>query len=152
MKSGQQIILHVEDDANDVLLVQRAFRSASSSARLLNVSDGEQATDYFTGKGHFADRQKYPLPSLILLDLKLPRRNGHEVIAWLRQQKTPLRCVPIVVLSSSNQISDVNKAYELGANSYVVKPSAFDELASLAQILSAYWLLHTEKPELRKES
>ena len=150
MKSSQLTILHIEDDPNDVLLIERAFRNANVIADLKNVCDGEQAANYLAGRGAFADRVKFPFPALLLLDLKLPRRSGLELISWVRSQEPPLRRMPVVVLTSSNQPKDVNRAYEAGANSYVVKPTGFDELTTLVKVLSSYWLVHTEKPEMRR--
>ena len=150
MKSSQTTILHIEDDPNDVLLIERAFRSAELTVGLRTVCDAEQTSHYLLGTGEYADRQKYPFPALLLLDLKLPRKSGLEIISWVRTQQPPLRRLPVVVLTSSNQPKDVNRAYEAGANSYVIKPSGFDELTTLVKVLTSYWLVHTEKPEMRR--
>jgi CheY-like chemotaxis protein len=148
--SATPFILHVEDDPNDVLLIQRAFRKSQFSVMLKNVSDGEMATQYLAGDAEFADRAQFPLPSLMLLDLKLPRKNGFEVLGWLRSQPSPLNRLPVVVLSSSNQPADVNRAYEAGANAYMVKPAGFDALLETVKVLAAHWLVHSEKPEVQK--
>lgn len=141
------LVLLVEDDPNDVLLIQRAWRKANIAAPLQVVTDGEAATRYLTGGGEFADRQRYPLPILVLLDLKLPRKSGFEVLAWLRQQPV-LRRLPVVVLTSSSEPEDINRAYELGANSYLVKPVQFESLQEMMQTVHIYWLVLNEKPQL----
>lgn len=141
-------ILLVEDEPNDVFLIERAFRKCNFQHCLHSVNDGEQAVSYLGGTKEFIDRQKYPIPSLILLDLKLPRRSGLEVLAWLRGRHDSLKRLPVVVLTSSKQSSDVNRAYELGANSYLVKPVAFDGLLELVKALNGYWTRFNERPDL----
>src|ERR1041385_9209783 len=111
-------VLLVEDSADDVLLMQRAFRKASLINPLNVVTDGEQAIDYLAGNGQYSDRGKYPLPVLVLLDIKLPRRSGHEVLAWLKQHPG-LKRVPVVMLTSSNETADINRAYDLDRKSVV---------------------------------
>ncbi len=138
-------VLLVEDDPNDVLLIQRAFRKANLVNPLHVAGDGEEAVAYLSGQGAYADRGRHPLPILILLDLKLPRKSGHEVLAWLRAQPE-LKRLPAVVLTSSREAADVNRVYDLGANSYLVKPVAFDDLLKMVQTLNMYWLILNEKP------
>lgn len=131
-----QTILLVEDDSNDVLLLQRAFRRAGLVHLLQVATDGDQAVAYLGGEGQFADRQKYPLPALILLDLKLPRRSGLEVLEWLRGQVNEIKTLPVIVLTSSRLSEDVDRAYGLGANSYMAKPSGnYDGLAEMVKNL-----------------
>ena len=137
----------VEDDPNDVLLIQRALRKARLVNPIEVVSDGEEAVNYLAGHGPFADRERYPLPVLILLDLKLPRKSGFEVLEWLRQQPK-LKRVPVVVLTSSSRDSDINHAYDLGANSYLVKPPSFDALLKLVEEVKIYWLMLNVPPQL----
>lgn len=144
------LILHAEDDPNDILLVQRAFRKSGIPVVIKNATDGEMATQYLSGEAAFSNREQFPLPSLMLLDLKLPRKNGFEVLDWLRRQSGPLKRLPVVVLSSSNQPADVNRAYETGANAYMVKPAGFDALLEAVKVLSSYWLVYAEKPEVQK--
>jgi CheY-like chemotaxis protein len=138
-------ILLVEDDENDVLLIQRAFRKARLSNPVQVVRDGEQAINYLTGDPPYSDRDSSPLPAVILLDLKLPRVSGHEVIKWLRAQPD-LRRIPIVVLTSSKESADVNRAYDLGANSYLVKPVQFDALLEMVKNIDVYWFVLNERP------
>lgn len=131
-------ILLVEDDYNDVLLIQRAFRKANIKPSVSTVSDGDEAVLYLQGKEKYADRAQYPLPLLILLDLKLPRRSGLEVLAWIRQQPK-LKRLLVIVLTSSQEDSDLTQAYDLGANSYLVKPLDFQELVRLVELIDDYW-------------
>ncbi len=144
---GQPTILLVEDEPGDVLLIRRACRRANLSSPLQVVGDGEAAVAYLAGQGAYADRQQYPLPALVLLDLKLPRKSGLEVLAWLRAQPA-LKRLPVVVLTSSRERGDVDRAYELGANSYLVKPVGFDTLQEMIQTLGLYWLVLNERPQV----
>ena len=133
-------ILLAEDDPNDVILLQRAMGRASLSADSLKVvRDGEEAISYLSGQANFANRDLYPLPALLLLDLKLPRKSGLEVLSWLRNQPQ-LRSLVVVFLTSSNSSEDVRLAYEAGANSYLVKPVEFTEMVEMMRALSFYWL------------
>ena len=147
MSDRQGVILLAEDDPNDVLLIQRAFQRNQVANPLQVVRDGEEALAYLSGQGAFADRERHPLPVLMLMDLKMPRKSGLEVLEWVRQQPG-LKRLPITVLTSSNQSPDINRAYELGANSYLVKPAGFDSLLELVKNLDMYWLILNEKPEL----
>lgn len=144
---SSQVILVVEDDPNDVLLIQRAFKKANILAPLRTVSNGDEAVAYLGGEGKYADPEQAPSPELVLLDLKLPRRSGLEVLEWIRSQER-LRRLPVVVLTSSRETSDINKAYDLGANSYLVKPVGFDSLLELVKSLQLYWLTLNQKPEI----
>jgi CheY-like chemotaxis protein len=140
-------ILVVDDDPNDQILIKRAFRGAKVANMILTASDGDEAVRYLSGEGAFDDRTKFPLPSLVLLDLKLPRRTGLEVLEWIRQQAGLKRMV-VVILTSSKASLDINRAYDLGANSYLVKPVSFESLVALIKSLDMYWLLLNEKPEV----
>ena len=138
-------LLLAEDDENDVFFVERAFKQAQISNPLHRVKDGEEAMAYLRGDGEYANRERFPIPNLILLDLKMPRKNGFEVIGWLRQQPG-LRRLPVIVLTSSKEDPDVNRAYELGANTYLVKPVKFEGLVEMMKALNLYWLILAEKP------
>jgi CheY-like chemotaxis protein len=132
-------VLLVEDDTNDILLMQRAFQKANLNIGLKVVCDGDAAVAYLS---HFLAREHYDptlLPLLILLDLKLPRRSGLEVLAWIRQQ-TFLRRIPVVILTSSSQNPDICQAYELNVNSYLIKPVNFNDLVHLVEMVKRYWL------------
>ncbi len=133
------VVLHIDDDPNDTALLQAAARSAKLGFRLHNVEDGEQAIAYLSGAGAYADRALYPLPSLILLDLKMPRATGFEVLKWIRAHNE-LAGLPVVVLSGSELQDDVEKAYGGGANSYLVKPLGFEALVNLVSSINTVWL------------
>jgi CheY-like chemotaxis protein len=145
------IILHVEDDPNDVMLVEMAFRKAKTGSRLVAVNDGEQAVGYLGGEGEYGDRAACPFPGLVLLDLKLPRKSGLEVLAWVRAHSEPwIKRLPVVMLSSSNQASDVDRAYDLGANSFLMKPGDLKMLIDLALLIHRYWLDLNLRPGTEK--
>src|ERR1700722_11791861 len=133
-------ILMAEDDDNDVFFLERAFKQAQIANPINRVKDGEDAISYLQGAGSFANRDEFPPPYLILLDLKMPRKNGFEVITWVRQQPG-LKRLPIVVLTSSKEDPDVNRAYEVGANTYLVKPVKFEGLVDMMRALNLYWLM-----------
>ena len=132
------IVLLVDDSADDATLVRIVFERAGFVAPLQLAHDGEEVIAYLRGDGDFADRQKFPLPTVVLLDLNLPRQNGFEVLAWIRQQPEHRR-LRVYILSASNRAEDIQRAYDLGANSYLVKPSTLDELTTVARCLLA-WL------------
>ena len=131
-------ILLVEDDPNDVWLVKHAFQSAGISNPLRIVNDGQEAIDYLKGIGAYSDRGAFPLPKLVLLDLKMPRLNGFDVIGWMRRHY-PWKLTPIIILSSSALPQDVNRAYELGANAYMVKPADYRALERLFRTIADFW-------------
>ena len=131
-------ILLVEDDPNDVWLVKHAFQSANISNPLRIVNDGQEAIDYLKGNGAYSDRGAFPLPKLVLLDLKMPRLNGFDVIGWMRRHY-PWKLTPIIILSSSALPQDVNRAYELGANAYMVKPAEYRALERLFLTIADFW-------------
>jgi len=140
-------ILLVEDSPDDALLIQRAFRKANLANPVQLVRDGEEAVAYLSGATPYEDRGRFPLPVFMLLDLKLPRRSGLEVLAWLRQEPA-VRRLPVVVLTSSRESVDVNRAYDLGVNSYLTKPVGFEALIEMVKNVNLYWLVLNEKPEL----
>jgi CheY-like chemotaxis protein len=141
-------VLLVEDSTADILLMQRVFRQENLSKIALQiVRDGDAAVSYLSGEGEYADRERYPLPMLILLDLKLPRRSGHEILAWLRQQPE-LKRLPVVILTSSRETLDINQAYDSGVNSYLVKPTGLTALLEMMKSVNLYWLLTNEQPEI----
>jgi CheY-like chemotaxis protein len=145
MGANGATILHVEDDPNDVLLIGRAFRKAELAAQIQVVNDGEQAVQYLGGTHAFAQREKFPLPALVLLDLKLPRKSGIEVLEWIRAQPG-LRRLPVIMLTASKQPVDVNRAYDLSVNAYLVKPVNFDALVELVKTIDKFWLRANERP------
>ncbi|MBE9001397.1 response regulator [Nostoc sp. LEGE 12447] len=144
---AQDTILLVEDNPKDILLIQRAFRKAGIINPLQVVNDGDAAVLYLSGEKPYSERSHYPLPVLVLLDLKLPRRSGAEVLMWLRQQPI-LKRMPVVVLTSSREYGDVNHLYDLGVNAYMVKPVAFNNLVEIIDILNRHWIVFNEKPKM----
>jgi CheY-like chemotaxis protein len=140
-------ILQVEDLEADIFLLQYAFEKAGIENPVYTVRDGQMAINYLAGVGEFADREKYPPPCIVLLDLKLPKVNGFEVLEWLRRQPR-LRNLVVVVFSSSALPGDLERAYELGANSYIEKPGNLDRTKEIAQLLKGWWLGYNHFPPL----
>lgn len=141
-------VLLVEDDSNDVLLIKRALRQANlDHIDLRVVADGDAAIQYLTQAASNTDKDQYPFPTLVLLDLKLPRRSGLEVLAWLRQQPY-LKRLQVVILTASRENPDIERAYDLGVNSYLVKPIQFQDLVRMMSTLHLYWLTLNERPPL----
>jgi CheY-like chemotaxis protein len=152
MENGHKAgILVAEDLPDDVLMLRHAFTKAGIDAPLHFVTDGQEAVEYLKGERAFADRSKHPLPALLLLDLSMPRLNGFDVLEWVRGQPGLCR-LPVVIFTSSQQSKDVNRAYELGANSYLVKPHALSNLHEIAQHLGNYWLRINVSPDVAGEA
>ena len=141
-------VLLVEDDLNDIFLVKRAFKMARIKNPLQIVTDGQEAISYLRGDGKYADRETYPLPRLIVMDIRMPRRTGFEVLEWVKDTRKPLHRIPVVIVSSSDNPADINRAYELGANAYMVKPVEFRAVEHLFESITHYWGLECAKPEL----
>ncbi len=135
----QNCVLHVEDDENDVLLLDLAFKQAGITTPVQVVSDGQQAIDYLARVGRFADREKYPAPRLVLLDLNLPGKNGLEVLDWIRDQPA-LKDLVVIVFSSWAHKGDVEHASKVGAHSYVLKPMDIDQYRKFAKRVKDTWL------------
>jgi len=138
-------VLIAEDDPTDIFLLQRAFAVAEVPAILHVVRDGQEAIDYLEGEASYADRQAHPLPDLLLLDLKMPKLNGFDVLSWLKRQPG-LKRLLVTVLTSSDQPQDINRAYDLGANSYLLKPHGSQELSDLVKRVQKYWLEVNQVP------
>ena len=138
-------ILLVEDNDDDAFLLTRALRSVDIQDAVHTLTDGEEALDYLKGNGKYSDRLLYPLPNLILLDLKLPRISGFEVLEWI-QQDTTLPPLVVVVLSSSGEKRDINMADRFGARSSLVKPPSAASFLDLANGLKLYWLQLNQPP------
>ncbi len=137
--SESTVLVMADDDPADCLLTEKALRKADITCPLYVVHDGAELMDYLTHRGDYADPAAAPRPSLILLDLNMPKVNGTEVLARLRDEPE-LRSIPVVVLTTSDEERDIASSYALGANAYLVKPSAFDDMVSVAEIVKAHWL------------
>jgi len=143
--SVERHILLVEDDENDVWFLERSFKTAGIDNPLHVAPDGEEAISYLAGEGKYGDRARHPLPHLIILDLKMPKKTGLDVLAWLREQEV-LYCLPVIVFSSSAHPHDVEHAYRLGANAFVVKPSGTPKRDEFARMIKGFWLSFNEPP------
>jgi len=144
-------ILLIEDEENDVFFMRRALKQAAVANPLVVIEHGQKALDYLQGTGPFGDREQFPLPCLILLDLKLPHVPGLEVLQWIRSQPS-LQTILVVVLTSSNLDDDIDRAYRLGANSYLVKPASPEGLLEIVKAVGDYWLKRNQPPPLVFES
>lgn len=147
--SRDGVILLVEDRKMDVQLALDAFRKAGVENEIKVVTSGDDALDYFYGLGKYSDRSEYPLPNLVLLDLSLPGINGHEVLEEVKA--TPyLRRIPVIVLTSSQEHFDLEKCYDVGVNSYLVKPVSFAVFCNVVRDVSKYWLGLNVEPPMRR--
>jgi CheY-like chemotaxis protein len=142
MESNQhspRVVLYVEDDADDFALLKRASRKCGTPFSLQHAEDGDKAIAYLSGSGDYADREEYPFPDLVLLDLRMPRLDGFEVLQWIRDNPAT-KTLPVVVLAGSSFRADIRRALELGANSYAAKPGKFEELQVLIDQIADVWL------------
>ncbi|UTF59769.1 response regulator [Gilvimarinus sp. DA14] len=139
------VILMADDDADDRLLTQEALMESRVLNELHFAEDGVQLMEYLRGDGQYADREKYPLPGLILLDLNMPKMDGREALALLKQDSV-LKRIPVVILTTSKAEEDMLKGYDLGAASYITKPVTFDVLVELMRTLGKYWVEFVELP------
>jgi CheY-like chemotaxis protein len=141
--------LLVEDDPNDVFLVEREFKQAPRHIQLRVVYDGGEAMQYLDGDGDCGDRERCPIPNVILLDLKMPRVNGFRFLEWLRSESPgELRVIPVVVMSGMGCPDDINRAYSLGANSFIIKPVDWRHFRKLIADLGIYWAEDVETPKV----
>ena len=147
--SADAVLLLVEDDPADTRLIQRALQKIEFNARLVHLPDGDAAVAYLSGVGEYADRTKHPLPWLIMLDIKMPRRSGLEVLQWIRDQEVDVSAIPVIIFSSSSHGVDINSAYEYGANSYLVKPETSHQLESMLNLVKSYWFVASHLPHVR---
>jgi CheY-like chemotaxis protein len=143
----QQIILLVDDSDNDLSLMRNACRAANFQAALRMVNSGEEAIAYLHGEGDYTDRSRFPLPTVMLLDLKMPMKDGFEVLRWVRQQPL-LKRLSVIILTASARPEDVTLAFDLGANSYLVKPSAMSSLIAMMCCLRD-WLEYNQFPRIQ---
>jgi CheY-like chemotaxis protein len=138
-------ILYVEDEETDVVLLRHVLAKVGIHNPLPTVKDGKEAKDYLAGAPPYDDRRRYPLPGLVLLDLNLPYWSGFEVLQWIRQHPQ-LRSLPVLIFTSSSRPDDIIRAYDAGANAYLVKPNGLAELSAFALALRDFWLIHNRFP------
>jgi len=139
-------VLLAEDNPNDVLLVRRAFQENRARHPLHVVGNGHEAIEYLAGADPFADRAAYPFPALLLLDLKMPVKDGLEVLRWLNQRPEISRKLPVVVLSSAELPNETQMAYAMDIQACIVKPLSYAELREKIRILKEYWLDYEAGP------
>ena len=135
----QAAILYAEDEANDIFFLELALKTAGSPLALHSVVDGQQAIEYLSGLGHYTDRSLHPLPDLVVLDINMPKLSGLEVLEWIRK-KSGLKSLPVVILTSSSRPEDREKAHQLGADDYLLKPSDPRKLVEMVKSLQGRWL------------
>jgi CheY-like chemotaxis protein len=138
-------VLYVEDEENDVIFLRHAWKKAAVLNPIQTVEDGALALEYLSGSGKYGDRLQYPIPCMVLLDLKLPKVSGLEVLRWIRRESAH-KTLPVVILSSSNQPMDTHQAQVEGANAYLVKPPTREGLLDMAAQLERFWLDRGETP------
>lgn len=142
---SRRVILLVEDNPNDQLLAVRALRNQKIGVELIHVQDGVEAIEYLSGTGPFAGRDVNDVPALILLDLKMPKVSGLEVLRQMRADRRT-KLVPVIILTSSSQEVDITSGYSAGCNSYIRKPVDFNQFCEAVRSLAAYWLGLNEPP------
>jgi two-component system, response regulator len=147
---NQGTILLVEDNPDEVELMKVALEKAEIANPLQVVRDGQEALDYLKGESRFAARALFPLPCLVFLDLKLPRVSGQTVLTWLKSHPR-LKVIPVIVLTSSKEPTDLTKVYELGANSFLTKPAKLSEFVEMVKTTATYWISGNRTPPLSEE-
>ena len=151
MSAPHFCILYVDDDSNDVRLLQLASEPAGVSDCLRTVNSAPRAMDYLKGQGIYSERAKFPLPKVILLDLRMPQMNGLDLLRWLRSQKD-LAGIVVIIFTASAHPDDILRAAELGANAFVQKPSGFGELTQFLQLIKSFWGNFHQSPPIREHS
>jgi DNA-binding response OmpR family regulator len=147
MPAMTRTILLVKDSEDDVLFIRRALKLTGANLSHQIAPDGQVAIDYMSGAGEYADRKKFPLPVMVLLDLKLPRVLGLDVLKWIRARRE-FGNIPVIIMTASGERADWERGYRLGANSYMIKPSSIDELMGLAKCLTDYWFKYSTLPRV----
>src|SRR5436190_22190000 len=140
MEDSHFTILLFEDDDNDTFLLQRALKKMGIQNPVHRVADGQEGIDYLTGNGPYADRGRYPFPRVVLLDLKMPRKSGLEVLEWIKAHPE-YKVIPTIIFTASREQQDIVRSYGLGANCFVAKPSKFEDLEHLVKTLHEFWRL-----------
>lgn len=146
---AQPVVLVAEDSEDDLFLLRRSFEHVGFDTPVQYVRDGDQAIAYLAGKGRFARRETYPLPSVLLLDLKMPRKNGFEVLEWIQQQPN-LTGMRTIVLTTSEDVFEMNRAYQLGAASFLTKPLNFTEFKDTIVAVHNYWIMRNKPPAAKR--
>lgn len=146
MRSTDAILI-VDDEPDALILLRRAMEKAGITQPIVQLGNGDDVISYLEGQGAYANRAEFPLPALVLMDFKLPRRTGAEVLAWIRSHPS-FRVLPVVVLTSSRDHRDVARAYEAGANSYLVKPTSYVSLVEIMESVRMFWVTLNEPPVL----
>lgn len=136
-KSERHIVLLAEDNADDVIFIQRAIRKAGASVSLQHVENGSEAMSYLLGEDFYSDRERYPFPALIITNMKMPRMNGLELLAWIKQQPS-LKHLPVLVMSSSEDADEMSKVAALGGSSYFVKTSSLGALTEVVKQMMSF--------------
>jgi two-component system response regulator len=150
--SWNAVVLVVDDSEDDILVLRRAFRAVGILNPVVAVRSGEEAISYLQAKGKYSSRSEFPLPRIILLDLKMPGLDGFETLSWIRSRKE-FAGISVIVLTSSNQVKDIQRAYRLGANSFIAKEIEFQDVVAMSRMLKEYWLgLNTAYQVTRTES
>jgi CheY-like chemotaxis protein len=145
MRENEPMLLLVEDDPADAVLIQRSIQKVGIPAQVVHLKDGDEAVAYLSAE---ASKSGASMPFLILMDLKLPRRSGLEVLQWIREQQSDISRVPVIMLSSSHHSVDIQRAYQYGVNSYLVKPETTDALLSMMTVLKTYWFYNNQNPQV----
>lgn len=145
----QPMFLVVDDRDEDLFMLQRAFQQLGFDTPVQYLRNGEETIAYLKGEGCFANRDKFPLPSVLLLDLKMPRKNGFEVLAWIQQQPG-LAELRTIVLTTSEDVYEIKRAYQLGAASFLTKPLDFTEFKDTVQLVYNYWMMLNRATNLQK--
>ena len=148
MENGPPTLLIVEDNEDDIFFMERIFKQMGARCDLRFVRDGVEAVEYLSGQGQFKDRVQNPLPTIILMDLKMPRMNGFEVLEWMQKQPE-IKLIPTIVVTSSTMQEDVTRAYRSGANAVMNKPVDKDSLLQMLKSFHIYWTDFVEMPEIK---
>jgi CheY-like chemotaxis protein len=148
MTNNRPTLLIVEDSEDDIFFIDRIFKQLAARCELRFARDGVEAIEYLAGKGKFKDRAQYPMPTIILMDLKMPRKNGFEVLEWMQTQPN-IKLIPTIVVTSSTLQEDVTRAYRLGANAVMNKPVDKDSLLQMLKSFHVYWTDYVEMPEVK---
>jgi len=141
-------VVLVEDDPNDAMLIRRAFERTTGEMGFIHLSDGDAAVRYLASEPPYDNRSRSATKLMVLLDIKLPRRSGFDVLRWVRTQPAPTCRVPILMLTSSDQKADIDRSFDLGATAYLRKPSRTKLLSEMMSDFKTFWIKWSETPEI----